>query len=192
MKLQPDGTRIGIMRESSKTALGGVIAALSLTIMLLTYLSPVLTYTVPPAAGLLLVIILSEISPAWAIATYAATGLLSLFLLADKEAAMMYVAFFGYYPILRVFLDEKIKLKPLRFFIKLIIFNVSVAVTVLVCSYVFAVDYSEFGKFGNWFMIFFAVCFNIIFLFYEFLIEKLIYLYKNHFRSKLRKIFRFR
>ena len=49
------------MRESSKAALGGIIAALSVSIMLLTYISPLLVYTVPVISGLLLLIIVTEI-----------------------------------------------------------------------------------------------------------------------------------
>ena len=36
------------MRESAKAALGGMIAALSVSIMLLTYLSPFLVYSISP------------------------------------------------------------------------------------------------------------------------------------------------
>ncbi len=64
------------MRESSKAALGGIIAALSVSMMLLTYLSPLLVYTAPVLAGLLLLIIVNEIGYRWAIGTYAAIGML--------------------------------------------------------------------------------------------------------------------
>jgi len=87
------------MRESSKAALCGIVAALAVVIMMITYISPVLVYTAPPFAGLILLLIVNEVSFSRAVGTYFAVSLLSLFLIADKEAATFFTCFFGFYPI---------------------------------------------------------------------------------------------
>ena len=122
------------MRESAKAALGGIIAALSVSIMLITYISPVLVYTAPVFAGMFLLIIVEEIGYRWALGTFAAVSLLSVFMIADKEAAVFYTMLFGYYPILREFICGKLTRKTLLFFIKLIIFNSALFSAIAICA----------------------------------------------------------
>ena len=109
------------MRESSKAALGGIVAALAVVVMLATYISPLLVYTAPPFAGLLLIFIIKEIGYSWAFGTYAAVSLLSVFVIADKESAVFFTFFFGFYPILRSFLCKKI-LCLIRFYSFIFVF----------------------------------------------------------------------
>ena len=79
------------MRKHSKQiALGGVMAALAVTIMSLGGLIPVATYV----CG-------SRIAWAW----YGAVAILSLLLGPDKEAAAVFV-FLGYYPIIKPNMDK--------------------------------------------------------------------------------------
>lgn len=57
-------------KNSTKTAIGGIIAALSIVLMLLTSAIPTLTYAIPAIAGLLLVIIVIEVNKKWAFGVY--------------------------------------------------------------------------------------------------------------------------
>lgn len=178
------------MRESSKSALGGITAALAVSIMLITYISPFLAYTAPPLAGVLLIVIVAEIGYKWAIGTYTAISLLSLFLIADKEAAVFFVMLFGYYPILREFLYSKLKNKIILALLKLIIFNSSLFVSITVSNYVFGIDYSEFSNGGLMFIILFVAAMNMILFLYDFLITKLTLLYKVSLQKKIRSMFK--
>lgn len=178
------------MRESSKAALGGIVAALSICIMFATYISPLLVYTAPPFAGLLLIFILKEIGYSWAFGTYTAVSILSVFLIADKESAVFFTFFFGYYPILRSFLLKKIKIKPLSFFIGLIVFNLSLTVSVFFCSEIFGIDYSEFSEGGKVMVFLFIFLMNIVFAAYDFLFLKLNILYDNMLSGKVKKFFK--
>ena len=178
------------MRESLKIALGGMIAALSVVIMLITYLSPFLVYTAPPFAGLLLICVLEEIDRKWAFGVYVAISLLSLFLIADKEAAVFYTMFFGYYPVLRSALEKKLKKKLPVFFIGLLVFNLSAAGAIAVCAFVFHVDYSEFSEYGRILTALFILLMNLCFFFYDVLLRKLKQLYLIKIQPRLRKLFR--
>lgn len=179
-----------IMRESSKAALGGIVAALAVVVMLATYISPLLVYTAPPFAGLLLIFIIKEIGYSWAFGTYAAVSLLSVFVIADKESAVFFTFFFGFYPILRSFLCKKISIKPLSFFIGLVIFNISLIVSVWFCSYVFGIDYSEITSGGKSVIILFYGLMNVVFVVYDYLFLKLNVLYDRTLSGKVKKLFR--
>lgn len=177
------------MRESSKAALGGIISALSVIIMLITYLSPLLVYTAPPFAGLLLIIIVNELNKKWAFGTYISVSLLSLFLIADKESAVFYTFFFGYYPVLHIIFEEKIKSRLLKSVIKLIIFNTSILSAVIVCQYIFNISYDDFNELGKYSYVIFIVLINFLLLFYDILLKKMQILYKIKLQPKIKKIF---
>lgn len=178
------------MRESSKTALGGIVAALSTVIMLITYISPVLAYTAPCMAGLLLLLIVIEINYGWAIGTYLAISALSVFFIADKEAAVFFFFFFGYYPILGYFLNQKIHNRGVLALIKFSVFNLAVIGAAVVSAYVFSIDYSEFSKGALYLILSFFLPMNFLFVSYDFLLKKLIIFYKVRIQKKFRKLFR--
>lgn len=71
--------------------------------MFLTGLIPIGTYALPAIAGVLLIVAVIEIGAKWAWMIYAAVAVLSLLFAADKEAALLFVLFFGYYPVLKSF-----------------------------------------------------------------------------------------
>lgn len=164
-------------------------ASIALVLMLLTYINPFLTYTSPPFAGVLLIIIMYEVGNGWAFGTYASISLLSMLLLSDKEAAVLFVLFFGYYPMLRSFFEQKIKFKSIRYILELIIYNCMLALSVVICMYVFAVDYDDFGEFGKYSFIIVLIMMNIIFVLYDFLLGKLIFAYHLSWQKKLHRIF---
>ena len=93
-------------KNSTKTAIGGIIAALSIVLMLLTSAIPTLTYAIPAIAGLLLVVIVIEVNKKWAFGVYFVVGVLSMLLVADKEAAVMYVMFSATIRLLRLWLRK--------------------------------------------------------------------------------------
>ncbi len=178
------------MRESSKAALCGIVAALAVVIMMITYISPVLVYTAPPFAGLILLLIVNEVSFSRAVGTYFAVSLLSLFLIADKEAATFFTCFFGFYPILRIFLDKKIKLKTIKWIIKVLVFNLSLLSSVCVSMYIFNIDYSDFTDGGKYMAYLFFVMMNVVFVLFDFLIGRLQILYFLRLQKRFRKLFK--
>ncbi len=179
------------MRESSKAALCGIVAALAVVIMMITYISPVLVYTAPPLAGVILLLIVNEIGFSRAVGTYVTVSLLSLFLIADKEAATFFTCFFGYYPILRIFLDKKIKLKTIKRIIKFVVFNLSLLSCVGVSMYIFNIDYSDFTDGGKYAIYIFWGIMNFIFILFDFLVAKLQIFYFLRLQKRFRKLFRY-
>lgn len=127
-------------KSSTQVALGGLSAALCLVIMLGTVLIPFATYAAPALAGIALIPIALELGLPVAGITYATVALLSLLMVPDREAALMFIAFFGYYPVLKFKLD-RMKFKPLRVLIKLAVFNTAILAGYFVIIYIFGLYY---------------------------------------------------
>ena len=102
-----------LLKQGEKIAFGGVLAALCTVLVSATGLFPTLTYAIPALAGVLLVAAVIEIGKKEAFACYAVTAVLSLLLGTDKEAALLFVLLFGYYPTLKSLLDP-IRSRPVQ------------------------------------------------------------------------------
>ena len=131
------------MSKSGKIALGGLLTALGVVLMFLTGLIPIGTYALPAIAGVLLIVAVIEIGAKWAWMIYAAVAVLSLLFAADKEAALLFVLFFGYYPVLKSFL-ERISNKVLSWISKFAVFNVAVVyvfswISRIVCCWMYTI-----------------------------------------------------
>lgn len=180
------------MRESSKAALCGIISALAVVIMLSTYLSPFLVYTAPAFSGLLLLLIINELGVKWATGAYVTVSLISAFIVADKEAAVFYTMFFGFYPIIGFVLNKKVRGIIVRTILKFAVFNFSILVSFAVCMYVLSLDMSDIAGDGIVFTVIFAVLMNVLFFVYDILIMRLQELYKKKLQKKFRKLFNIR
>lgn len=174
------------MNKSFKVALGGVMAALSLAIMLLTGFIPIGTYACPALAGILLIVIVIELGAKWAWAVFAVISILSLFFAGDKEAALYFVLFFGFYPILKAKIETLQKRWPQRI-LKLAVFNVSMIAAFFLALYVFAVPADEFVIFGIYVPWLFLLAGNVFFVIYDIAVTRLVVLYVYAWRKHLFK-----
>ncbi len=92
---------------SYRVALGGIISSLCLLAMFLTGVMPLFYLALPMIAGILILVMMVEVNTGWAWLTYLAVSILSLFVTFDKEASIMFVMFFGHYPILHQYIKNK-------------------------------------------------------------------------------------
>ena len=107
--------------QAGLIALGGMMAALAVTIMCLGGLIPIATFLCPIMCMMLEQFVMKSCGRRIAWAWYGAVTILSMLLGPDKEAAAVFL-FLGYYPILKPWLDRR-KLKML---LKFLLFNVAV------------------------------------------------------------------
>ncbi|MBR4910036.1 MAG: hypothetical protein IKZ47_01775 [Clostridia bacterium] len=108
------------MKNSVKVSFCGIVAALA-TATMAASLIPNATFAAPAIAGLFMIVAFAEAGALPALAAYIASAILSFFI-ADKSSWVLYLALFGYYPVLKPAL-EKIKNGFLKWFLKLLIFN---------------------------------------------------------------------
>lgn len=173
-------------KKSVRAAVCGLATALSITLMFLGGVVYVFAYTVPMLLGLVSVMIKKTFGAGSAVFVYIATSLLSLILVPEKESVMMFILFFGYYPIVKSYF-EKIKIKAVQFILKLLLFNASLAVIELICVYVFGIPFFEDGVFSMALLIGFAAAMNFVFVMYDFLLKIFLILYEKRIEKRIKK-----
>lgn len=178
--------RNSTQQTSGRVALGGIISALCLTLMFLCGVFPALYIAAPMCAGMLMIILAEEVSSGWAWLTYLSVSLLALVVTFDKEAALMFILFFGYYPILRPKL-EHIPLKLLRLVVKLAIYESFLCADYFLTVYVLGVPtFDDEGKIGLAVLAGFA---TLVFLMYDALLSRMGWAYRRYFVRLLHRRF---
>lgn len=137
-------------KKSTQVAIGGMASALCLLLMFMTGMIPFATFALPAMAGIVLIAVVVEMGRSTAMMVYAAVSLLSLFMCPDKEAAMIFIGFFGFYPVIKGLLD-RIRPKLLRMICKFATFNGAIVVSYWVIINLFGLDdiMEEMGAFGD-------------------------------------------
>ena len=177
------------MKNSSKTALGGIIAALSISIMFMVSVVPFLTYALPAAAAVLLVPIVIEINKKWALGVYFSVSVLSLIILPNKEVAVIYAAFFGYYQVIKAFLENHLK-KCIDLVIKLLIFNFTISVSYYLMLKFMGIKIDEFETLCKYAVPVLLGLGSFAFILYDFALTRIIGLYISKWHCRFKKIFR--
>lgn len=172
-------------QKTYRLAFSAVISALSLALLFLTGLIPVGTYAFPCISGALLAVVVLETGYVSAFTVYFAVSVLSALFVADKEAALYYIAFLGFYPILKG-LIEKIKSKVIQYILKLLIFNGCMIGGFFASISLLSVPKESFNIFGIYLPWVFLVLGNIIFVIYDFCLTRIISEYIVKWRKKLK------
>ena len=162
----------------------GLFAALSTVVMLLAHIG-VLTYAVPALAGALLVIIYLELGFKNAFTVYITVSVLS-FLLCEKEAWLCYVLFFGYYPVIKAYI-EKINNKVFEWIAKISLFSSAFAIILLLATFVLGIPLDTMG-FGVYYIVGLFLGLEVMFVLYDIALTKTITLYLLVYREKFRKM----
>ncbi len=173
--------------NTAKTALCGMVSALSLALMMFEGLIQVASIAMPAIAGCLLIPIVAEAGLGWAFGSYGATAALCLLLAPDKEAALIYLLFFGYYPAVL----GRIKNAVLRWGAKLLVFNGAAVGEVLLATYVLGIPWEDIPFLPMpWGMTALLALANVVFVLYEFTLAGLIREYYRRMHGKLSKYFK--
>lgn len=174
---------------SFKVALGGVTAALSVLLMIAAGLTSTLVYAIPMLTGALLMVLVIELGSGFATAVYVAVSVISLLILGNKEAAVMYVAFFGYYPIIKSFLEKHLK-SVLCWIIKYIIFNVAMVASYFAVTKIFMISFEDVEAFGKWALPLLLLAGNVVFAMYDVLLTRLVTIYFYRWQKYIKRVFK--
>ena len=169
-------------RTSYRVALGGIVAALCVALMFLTGVLPALYIAAPMVAGMLMIVLAQEVSESWAWLTYLAVSLLALIVTFDKEAALMFILFFGYYPVLRPRL-ERIPGRLLRWTIRTVLFNIFLAIDWWLTVFVLGLPTFEDTLPGMYITL--IVTANLLFFFYDRILSRMDWYYQHIFVKKV-------
>ncbi|WP_298653639.1 hypothetical protein [uncultured Eubacterium sp.] len=172
------------MKNSKVIAYSGVATALSVVMLFLGSIFWVLGYTMPLVASLVMIILLDSISQKSALLTFISTSIISFILLNDKECVLLYVLFFGYYPLIRDKINDT-KPKFLSYLLKFITFNAAMVLTQVLCVYVFGIPFDD--MLGKWGIVLFVLCLNLVFVVFDKLYTLLLKLYRIKLKKKVEK-----
>lgn len=173
-------------RKSSQVAIGGMASGLCLLLMFLTGMIPFSEYACPTFAGLVLIAVAEEMGRKTAFIVYGAASFLSLLLTPSKEAAVLFVFFFGYYPVLRAILTERVRPRVVRWVLKLLLFNAAIILGYLVVINVLGIPdiLEEFGSFGKYSALVLLAFGDVFFLVYDYTVGNLTEVYRDYFAPR--------
>jgi len=170
--------------KSSQIALGGAFSALCVVLMFLTGVIPFAMLALPALAGAMLIAVVVEIGAKTALMVYASVSLLSAFIIADRSAALAFIFFFGYYPILKSKL-ERIRLRVFEIAAKLAIFNLSAVaayqIAICVMGMQEALEQMMFGQYGPLIMLALG---NVVFILYDLALTRYASVYMHRLRKR--------
>lgn len=175
------------MKNSFCIALCSVITALSVIFMLMTSILPIASYTCVMLAGMCTALITEEIDSKYALCVYSAVSVLSALLVPDKESVVLYIGFFGYFPVLKEFLSRKCP-NIVSVVIKAAVFNAACVVSFYTSVYLFGVPKESFSigdLYVPWAVLIMA---NIMFVIYDYTLDVMLKLYRIKLRKYILKI----
>ena len=174
-----------LQKPAFRLAFCSVVAALEIVLMMITGFVRIGTYALPCFAGLLTIAVVIEYKCKWAFGVFGVAAVLSFFLSGDKEAVVMFIAFFGYYPIVKNILERHIKNAAVRWIVKFLIFNAAAVGSFFVATFVLGVPASEFSIFGVYLPLVFLALGNVFFFLYELAINVYVKYYVQRIRTAM-------
>ncbi len=182
--------------QASKTAIGGMVVALSVVLMLPTAFE-IFVYALPAIAGMLTLFCVIELGKGWAAGVYAASSAIGLLLVPNKEAVVLYVAFFGYYAIMKAIFESHLP-RVAEYLLKFLVFNMSVVVAyaLLVKAFGMPLDQvlgiEEDVAWAKYAVPIFLAMGNVVFILYDFCLTRIATAYIKVLQKKFHKLFRFK
>jgi len=175
--------------SGTRAALCGIIAALSCVFMFATFI-PAGEYALPAIAGIVLAPIVIELGIRSGLMSYAASALVTLILPINIEPKLLYILFFGYYPILKAALESRFP-RPVEWMIKLAVFNTAMIASYTVLAKVFAFDIATMFVVGGvsipWLIL---LAGNGVFVIFDIAITNILSAYIRILSPVFRKMFR--
>ncbi len=170
-------------KKSFTIAFSALISALCVCLMLLVRVVTYIDYSVTLICGLLMAVIVVECGIKWALASCVVVSLLGL-LLGGTESAILFACFFGYYSVLKPYIERLPKI--LEYTVKLILFNaVIIALYAIINLLIAPIDQISFLSPIMTSAVLLVLA-NFVFIIYDIVFDRVISLYfvKIHPRIK--------
>jgi hypothetical protein len=173
-----------------RTALCGILAGMSLALLYVGALMPSMELAVPALCGLATLVVTLELGRRWAFAVYAVCAALSLALLGNKFPALLYAAFFGFYPIVKSILEQKLPKYP-ELACKILLINACLIAAYFAGRFVLGLPPQlMLGTNANYAKAAALALCNVTFMLYDFAMDKAVLFYEKKLRKRLGKAWR--
>ena len=107
------------------------------------------------------------------------------------EGKALYIAFFGYYPVFKSFIEQRRLPRAAEWVLKLLVFNAATVAAYLIMLRFFGLDPQSFTIGGVPLPWVFLLLGNGVFVLYDWCMTRLIDLYLARFHARVRRLFRF-
>ncbi len=162
------------MNTSKRIAECGMICALCVVIMIVGAWIGIGLYASPMFAGLFLIPLGRKYGRKYHLALWLAVSIISIILVPEIEQNLMFLCFFGCYPILQPYF-HRIEKKPLRALAKLLYFNILIFAVEMLVMYVLVPEAMHWAMLAA-----FMVLFNFTFICFDFIIPRFELLLKRY------------
>ena len=158
-----------------------MLAALQLVLLYLGTIMPSWKLALTALAGIINAAVLIECGVGSSVLSFVAVSALSALILPQKSLALLYIAFFGYYPLLKS-AAEHIRNRVFEWTAKLAVFNVACAICMAALRFGFITDISlpEVA------LVFLWLGLNVVFIIYDIGLTRLISLYIQRIHKTLK------
>lgn len=157
-----------------------VLCALGVILLALGSLLQVLDLSMAALASILVIFAVIELGGKWPFLIYVTTALLSVLLVPYKTAALAYLCFAGYYPMLKALLEGHLP-RVWSWVLKVVIFNAGLALAVFLAFKFF----TGFEITVTWYYWVLPAC-SVMFVVYDIALTRLIGAYVYKWRSRFR------
>jgi len=173
--------------KTYKIAFGGIVSAAAVVIMFLGSVIPFATISVPAIASVCVLLFVAEFGKASALGVYFVTAVLSFLVAPDKEMALLFFCFFGFYPVVKSVIEQKFHKGILGWVIKFLIFNLCIVSLYIVITKIFVIPavQAEFREMTRWFVAGLLALSNITFFVFDIALTRLVSAYIFAVRPKL-------
>ncbi len=171
------------MKRTKKITYSALFTALGVAILSLASLTEIADLAISMFASALLMLALIELGEKWGFMIFGGTSLLALLLLPSKFIAAVYLVFTGLYPLIKRHFDRLPKV--LSVLLKLVYFNTSLTLALLLAKFVFLID-----TYADWLLVLYYLLSNLCFWLFDLLIRRLTAVYLIRWRITFRRFFK--
>ena len=183
--------------QSGRIALAGMLSALAVVILTLGSLVDVVELSAAALASFAVMVAVLELGPGCAVGVFAVSAVLSFIVMYDAVSAVLslllfpmriatvtFALFFGYYPVLKVYLD-KLRVRPLRWAVKFACFNAFLVLAALLLGEIAGLE-AEVGE-AKWLYGALLALGNATLAVYDVAVARISLLYIKKCKNRMRK-----
>ncbi len=164
-------------KKTHSVAFSGIASAMCVLLLYFGSVIDVLDYTVSAFCGVIITVVMVEFGKSAALGVYVSSSVLALLLLPSKFSALLFIMFCGWYSFIKKILE---RLTPVvSWTAKMCIFN-----AVLVAIYFVTLKVLLIEGVGTLTAVGVFVLSNFVFIVYDNLLTKIIFIYLSSWRQK--------
>lgn len=167
--------------KTKKLTIAAMLAALQLVLLYIGTISPSSKLALTAVAGIINAAVLIECGVSSSVLSFVAVSALGAVILPQKSIALLYIAFFGYYPLVKS-AAEHIRNRAVEWVSKLAVFNLACVICWAALRFGFITDISL----PNVALALLWLGLNVVFVIYDIGLTKLIALYIQRIHKTLK------